>query len=278
MVEHVEERGGERKRGRDVHAVGTEREREPEADEDDADVLDRMIGEQPLEIVLHERIEHAERRGDAAEREHHESAPRSRRADEIEYDAHEAVDADLGHDSGEQRRDVARRRRMRERQPDMERHEPGLRPGAHEHEDHGEAGGERRRSRCAHGREGVTAVRPCQKAEGEQQRKCAKTRHHQIDVGGAHVGGIAVMREHDRPRRERHQLPGQQKNEGVVGEQHEIHRGEEGRIERQHPHGRLLVPAVADGVEARGRAAEIDHREEEGGERIDAEMGAVQDR
>ena len=38
------------------------REREAEADEDDADVLDRVIGEQPLQIVLHQRVEHAHAR------------------------------------------------------------------------------------------------------------------------------------------------------------------------------------------------------------------------
>ena len=37
-----------------------EGERQAEADEDDADVLDRVIGEQPLEVVLHQRVEHAE--------------------------------------------------------------------------------------------------------------------------------------------------------------------------------------------------------------------------
>ena len=42
-----------------VHVVRLEREREAEADEDDADVLDRAVGEQALEVVLHQRVEHA---------------------------------------------------------------------------------------------------------------------------------------------------------------------------------------------------------------------------
>ena len=45
-------------------------------------------------------------------------------------------------------------------------------------------------------------------------------------------------------------------------------------IERQHALRRLLVAAVAEGVEAGRRAAEIDDDEEEGGERIEAEMRA----
>ena len=45
-------------------------------------------------------------------------------------------------------------------------------------------------------------------------------------------------------------------------------------IERQHPAGRFLVRAIADGKQARAGAAEVDHGEKERGERIDAEMGA----
>ena len=44
-----------------------------------------------------------------------------------------------------------------------------------------------------------------------------------------------------------------QEGEGVVGEHDEVHAGEERRIERQHALRRLLVPAVAERVEARAR-------------------------
>ena len=59
MIEDVKQCGGQRQRRGEQHAVRLEGERETEADEDDADVLDRVIGEQALEIVLHQRIEHA---------------------------------------------------------------------------------------------------------------------------------------------------------------------------------------------------------------------------
>ena len=45
-------------------------------------------------------------------------------------------------------------------------------------------------------------------------------------------------------------------------------------IEWQHPAGRFLVRAIADGEKARAGAAEIDHGEEERSERIDAKMRA----
>ena len=135
MVEDVQEAGGERERRRQRHAVGLERERKAEPDEDDPDVLHRVVREQPLEVVLHERVEHAHDGGDAAEREHHHAPPPGGRAEQIEDDAHEAVDGDLGHHAAHQRRDVARRRRMRERQPDMQRHEAGFGAGADQGQD-----------------------------------------------------------------------------------------------------------------------------------------------
>ena len=56
---------------------------------------------------------------------HHAGGP-----EQIEHDPHEAVDRDLGHHAAHQRGDMAGRRRMRERQPDVQRHQPGLGAGA----------------------------------------------------------------------------------------------------------------------------------------------------
>ncbi len=54
----------------------------------------------------------------------------------------------------------------------------------------------------------------------------------------------------------------------------EIHSREEGRNERRHALRLGLVAPIADRVERGGGGAEIDHGEEEGGERIDPEMRA----
>jgi hypothetical protein len=97
MVEGVEKCRGERQRRRRLHAVRREGERQPEADEDDADVLDRVIGEQTLQVVLHQRAQHAQHAGNARQRNDEDAPPPGRRADKIEDDAHEAVDGDLGH-------------------------------------------------------------------------------------------------------------------------------------------------------------------------------------
>jgi hypothetical protein len=45
------------------------------ANKDNADVFDRVIGEQALEIVLHQGIQHSERRGCTAEQQHHHALP-----------------------------------------------------------------------------------------------------------------------------------------------------------------------------------------------------------
>ena len=120
-----------------------EGQRKPKPDEDDADILDRVVGEQALEIVLHQRIEHAHDAGDAGERQHHHAPPPLRRPEQIEDDAHEAVDRDLGHHAAHQRGDVAGRGGMGERQPDMQRNEARFGSGPdqgeteHERGEHG---------------------------------------------------------------------------------------------------------------------------------------------
>ena len=229
-----------------------EGQRQPKADEDDADILHRVIGEQPLEIVLHQRIEHAHHGGDAAKREHDDAPPPGRRRRQIEHDADEAVDRDLGHHAAHQRRDMARRRRMRERQPDMQRHEAGLGAGADQRQDQGKRAEHRGRVRRAHLREGVEPVGPREQAEGEQQSQRAEARHDQIDVAGADIVGHAMVRHDQRPRRQRHELPGDEKSEGVVGQHDERHAGEKGRIERQHALRRRLVAAIAEREQACG--------------------------
>ncbi len=204
----------------------------------------------------------------------HEAEPGVGLAGEVKDDEDEAVDADLRHHAREQRRDVARRRRMGERQPDVQRDQAGLRAGAEKHQHHGERRREGGMGSEPHGREGVAAVRSREEAEGEQQAEGAETRHHKIDIGGAARGRVAVIGEHDRPRRQGHELPRQQEREGVVGEDDQIHAGEKGGIERQHPGGCALVAAVAQRIETGDRGAQVDDHQEERAQRIDAEPGA----
>jgi hypothetical protein len=122
--------------------------------------------------------------------------------------------------------------------------------------------------------EGVGAVGPGKQAEGEQKREGAEARHHQIDIARAQILAHVIMRHHQRPGRQRHELPGEEKGEGVVGDDDEGHGGEEQRVEGEHALRRRLVAAEAKCIKARRAPTEIDHHEKECRERVQAEMGA----
>jgi hypothetical protein len=83
-----------------------------------------------------------------------------------------------------------------------------------------------------------------------------------------------MMGHHERPGAERHEFPGQQERERVVRNDHKIHAGEERWKEREHAVGRRFMSAVAECIEARCGAPQIDDNEKKSGKRIDAEMGA----
>ena len=123
-------------------------------------------------------------------------------------------------------------------------------------------------------REGVAAVGPGEQAEGEQQRERAEARHHDIDVARAHIPrswSCAMTSAQDDSDMN---SQANRKVKASSATTTRIMRGEEQRIERQHALRRPLVLAVAERVEAGGGAAEIDHDQEERGERVEAEMRA----
>ena len=196
VVEHVQQRGGQRQRCGKQHAVCLEGECKSETDEDDADVLDRMIGQQPFEIVLHQRIKHAHHGGRSGECEHDDAPPPGRSAGKIEHDAHEAVDGDFRHHAAHQCGDVARSSGVGERQPDVQRHEAGLRTRSDQRQDERQRAEHGRGMRRAHLCKRIEAFGPGKQAERQQQSHRPETRHNQIDVSGTHVFGHAMMRHH----------------------------------------------------------------------------------
>ena len=274
MVEHVQEPGGERQRRRPGHAVGLECQRQTQPDEDDPDILHRVIGQKPLEVVLHQRIQHAHHAGDAGERQHERAPPPRRIAEQVEHDAHEGVDGDLGHDAAHQRGNVAGGCRMRERKPDVQRHQPGLGAGAEQGQAEHQRSDRRRSVQHAHVREGVAAAGAGQQTEGQQQGERAEARHDQIDVPRPHIVARSVVRHDQRPRRQRHEFPAHEEAERIVGEDDEAHAGKECRIEWQHPPRRLLVLPVAEREQARARSTEADHGQEECGKSIETKVRA----
>ncbi len=79
---------------------------------------------------------------------------------------------------------------------------------------------------------------------------------------------------HEAPGRERHELPGQKIRKRIVSQNHEIHAGKERRKERQHPVGYRFMSTVAEPIEARQSASEIDDDQKKRGQCVDAKMGA----
>ena len=274
MIEYMQQTRGERQRGGRRHVEDLEGERETETDEDDPDIFNGVVSEQALEVVLHQRVENAEQRRARPGDQHGNAPPPVRRPRQIKNNPDEGVDRDLGHHAAHQRRNVARRGRMGERQPDVQRDEARFRAGADQRENQHPGGDARARVRRAHDGKLVTAVDAGEQAESEQQGEDAEARHDDIDEAGAGVFRLAMMRHDERPGGERHEFPAHEKHERVVGERHETHAREKRGIEREHPFGIVFVAPVAERKEARRRRAQIDYREEERRQRVEPEMGA----
>ena len=97
-----------------------------EAHQDDADVFDAVIGQQPFQVVLHQGIQHAEHGGNRADGQHRHAPPHRWIAEKIKKHPRHAVDTHLDEHAGHERGHVAGRDRMSGRQPGVQRHDARL--------------------------------------------------------------------------------------------------------------------------------------------------------
>jgi len=102
-----------------------------QAHEDDADVLHAVIGQKALQLVLADGQDHAEEPADRAQ-EQQRPAPGGGRRGHQRQEARQAVDAHLEDHAGEHGRHVAGAAGVRAGQPEMQRHDAGLEPEAHQ--------------------------------------------------------------------------------------------------------------------------------------------------
>ena len=159
---------------------------------------------------------------------------------------------------------------MRERQPRVQRHETcfGAGPDQRQHQNN------RADARCGGASdrlERVSALRACEQTEREQQRESSAGRHDEIDEGGASVLARAVFAHHQRPGCERHEFPADEERKRILRQQHQIHAGDERRVERHDPLRLAGVSAVADCVAAHDRRCHVDDDGECGAQRIEAQ-------
>ncbi len=177
---------------------------------------------------------------------------------------------------------MAGRRRVGQRQPDVQRHDPGLRPRARQRQQHRQRGRPFGRVQRADGGEAVIARRPGQHPEGQQKANRAEARHQKVDPRRAPGRGLPVVGEHQHPGGHRHELPRHQEHEGVRRDQHEVHARDEERERRQHGSLGMPVPVtmpvrrplVSPAVEARGRRGEVDHHQEQRRQPVHRQMRA----
>ena len=163
---------------------------------------------------------------------------------------------------------------MGERQPGVQRNQAALRAAADERGRQHQGGDHRLGRMGADGVEGIAAGRPGEAAEGEQQRHRADRRHDEIEMAGAPAFRVGVAGHDQRPRGERHQLPGEQEGVGVVGDQHEVHRRGEQRKQRLDARRQFLGAVEAHAVDAGRQHAAIDHDAEEGRQRVQPQVEA----
>ena len=257
--------------------------RQPHPDEDDPDVLDAVEREQALEVVLLERVEHTEH-GRGRAHDEHRPSPGGRerpgdRGEKVEGEAQHPVDRDLEHDARHQRRDVARGRGVRAREPDVERDHAGLGGEARERQE------EQRRSRRAvevtrRRAKGREVERPGPLGQGkecDEEQGRPSVGHHHVEEPRSRVLAIPVVGDDEDVAGERHAFPAEEEGQRVAGAAEERHAAQE-HVQREHLRrlprrsrvGRVR-PEVGRTVDGRRDGHEGDDEQEVGREPVDRE-------
>ncbi len=238
--EDEEERAGDA--GRVGHA---------EAEEDIADLADRRVGQDALEVVLHG----GRARGDEARKDDEDRdglLPAGRELEAVDEEAGEGVDADLDQDGGvEQGRD-RRRGDAGVREPRVERHRGRLREHAEEDEEDGRAGD----GRAPHGRD-VEGVRGAVDLDEAEEHDHGAEEGHQEGLVGLDDEVRPAVEADEPPAADGDDLPEEVEEDQVAGEDEAHHRADE---EEDHQVVFVLVLVVMDVAEGVDDDEEADER------------------
>ena len=249
-------------------------QRHPEPLGDDPDVLDGVVGEEPLQVVLADGEGDPQHAGDGPQQEH-AAAPPGGDVEEAEKDPHHAVDAALQHQPGEHGGDVARGVGVRRGEPDVQRHDAGLEAEAEQRGQEDPGGGPTLRRERPRRREEEGAARPLQQGDHGEKRQGTQVGRDQVeDAGVAHLRLLVLRRQgeiggqgHDLPdHQEEHRVAHQKKRAECRGEQPQ-EKGELADVP-----GVLPCRPVTDPVEGAAAGHQEYREQEERGERVDAEL------
>ena len=128
VVDGVIQPGQERQRGEHRMAAVQKHQRRAQAHQDDANVFDAVIRQQTLEVMFHERVEHAQYGGNDSDGQDRNAPPVRWGPEKVEEHASHSVNARLDQHAGHERRNVAGGHRMSSGQPNVQRHDSGLDP------------------------------------------------------------------------------------------------------------------------------------------------------
>ena len=266
----VVEHGGHGQCRQRLHAIGVEDQGQADAHRDEADVFDRRIRQQPLHVVLHRAVEHAEQCGDEAHYQSHHAPPPDRRMQQVEAHAQQAVDGRLQHHTAHHRRHRRRRRRVRLGQPDMQRHQAGLGAEAAQRQQEGGRGPEGRQLLGAHAGKTVVAASTTNSAGHDAKRKQdangAEVRDQQVEETGAADFLLTMIGGDKEVGRQRHALPGHHEGVGIVGHQYHQHAGEKDVVfeAKQPERGAVCLAEIARRVNGNARRCKTKQQGEHG--------------
>ena len=249
VVEGVIHPGNQTQRRQTRMAGVQKNQRRSQPHENDADVLDAVIGQQPFQVVFHQGVKHAQHRRDRAGGQNRHPPPQRRRAEEVKADARQPVDAGLDQHAGHQRRDVAGRHRMRRRQPDVQRDDAGLDAKTEQEKNEGGvalAGGHRRAD-VVQAAEAVIARRLKEQEEAENDAPGVNVRHDEKEHARLARLRLFMLKTDQAEGGQRHQFPGDEEKPDVVRHE-EQGRGQQQRVVESAQHADILAPKEAPHV------------------------------
>ncbi len=245
-----------------------------DADDDEAEVGDRRVRHQPLEVLLHGGHQGPVDDPDHAQGEEHRGQVDRRRREQVEPEAHEPVGAQLQQDAGQDHRAAGGRLGVGVGQPRVHREDGAL---------DGEGGGEGQeqpaggvlRHRLALGQadqvEGeVAGGLLAEEHQGQDADQHQGRAEHRVDEeleGGVDPPLVAPPADEE-VHGDEHDLPEQEEHEQVEGQEHP----DAARLQQEHPRHVALevVVDVGPGDGQREEDAAEDHQEE--GDPVDAQL------